>query len=209
MQNKTLFKTSLISYSQFLQGKNKNSGQYTNNLNLRLFSPLEALSTFGQYLDNIAQKLIRPPVIKEFKFSPLRYWNRLKKQHVYCLTEVKDTSIDIEFFRQSISLHYQHLYVKKKWQNWIYRFIFFSFSLMFLILGIIIFYKTANFACGYYFKDCVMVKNCINFVCLLLAGGAFIMGYKIHPEKEAIHYLISKVNTELNHRSIIDIFRNC
>lgn len=121
-----------------------------------------------------------------------------KEQHVHCLTDIKDPSVDIEFFKQSISLHYQHEYAKQKWQNWVYRFIFFGFGLLFLVLGIIIFFKTANFACGFYVKNCGFVKNCINIVCLLLAGGAFTTGFRIHPEKEAFEHLVSKVGRELN-----------
>lgn len=137
-----------------------------------------------------------------FKASPVSYSQFLqsgdKEQQVRCLTEANNASVDIEFFKRSISLHYQHIYATKKWQNWIYRFIFFALSLLFLTLGAIIFFKTVNFTCGLYFKNCILVKNCIDIVCFLFAGGAFIMGYKIHPEKEAIHHLVGKVERELS-----------
>ncbi len=138
-----------------------------------------------------------------FKTAPISYSRFLKSKqsketHVHWLTEAKET-VDIEFFRQSISLHYQHAYATKKWQNWVYRFVFFSFGLLFLLLSGIIFFKTVNFACGFYFKNCLVVKNCINSFCILLSGGAFTAGYSIHPEKEAIQYLIGKVEKELSH----------
>ncbi len=134
-----------------------------------------------------------------FKEASISYSQFLqaKETHIHSLTEPTSDSVDIEFFRRSVSLHYQHVYATKKWQNWLYRFIFFAFGLLFLMLGTLIFFKTTNYACGLYFKNCVMVKNCINFLCVLLAGGAFAMGYQIHPEKEAIRYLVGKVEREL------------
>jgi uncharacterized membrane protein YbhN (UPF0104 family) len=135
-----------------------------------------------------------------FKASSTSYSQFLqsKEPHIHCLSAPTDASVGIEFFRRSVSLHYQHVYATKKWQNWLYRFIFFSFGILFLVLGTIIFFKTANFACGFYFSNCAIVKNCINITCLLLACGAFAFGYKIHPEKEAIRYLVGKVERELN-----------
>lgn len=141
-----------------------------------------------------------------FKFSPISYSQFLrseKKEHSFLhhfryLAESRDSSIDMEFFKRSISLHYQHVYAAKKWQNWCYRCIFFIFGLLFLVLAGIIFFKTTNFACGLYFKNCFLLKNCINIFCLFLAGGAFAIGYQIHPEKEAMQYLVGKVERELN-----------
>lgn len=123
-----------------------------------------------------------------------------KKTHIHHLTEARDC-VDIEFFRRSISLHYQHVYASKKCQNWIYRLTFFCFGFLFLILSTIIFFKTVNFACSMYFKDSILVKNGVNALCFLLAGSSFGLGYKIHPEKEAIHFLMGKVERELQHPS--------
>lgn len=138
-----------------------------------------------------------------FKASPVSYSRFLqsKEPRIQCLTGVREStdvkdSIDIEFFRRSISLHYQHAYASQKWQNWMYRAIFFGIGLLFLAMGTIIFFKTVNFACGFYFKNCSLVKNSINTLCLLMATGAFAVGYKIHPEKEAMQYLIGKVERE-------------
>jgi len=124
-----------------------------------------------------------------FKATPVSYSRFLQRKE----------SIDSDFFKRSISIHYQHVYATKKWQNWFYRFIFFGLSLLFLVLGTIIFFKTINFACGIYFKNGLLVKNGVNLLCLLLAGGTFGIGYKIHPEREAIQYLIGKVGRELSH----------
>jgi len=134
-----------------------------------------------------------------FKTSSTSYsqFLRSKEARIHCLSE-PDVSIDIDFFRRSIAFHYQHVYATKKWQNWLYRFIFFSFSLLFAVLSIMIFFKVANHHCGFYFGDCSTAKNCVNISCLLLSGSALALGYKIHPEKEAIRYLASKIEKELN-----------
>lgn len=135
-----------------------------------------------------------------FKTSSTSYsqFLRSKKAHIHCLTEPSDMSIDIDFFKRSIAFHYQHMYATKKWHNWLYRFIFFGFSVVFAVLGILIFFKVANHSCGYYFSECSIAKNCVNVCCLLLSGSAFALGYQIHPEKDAIRHLVSKVEKELN-----------
>jgi hypothetical protein len=135
-----------------------------------------------------------------FRKSPISYSQFLQSRggHIHHLTEAKE-AVDIEFFRRTLSMHYQNVYATKKWQNWLYRLLFFTFGLLFLVFGVIIFFKTANFACGFYFKNCLLVKNCIDVFCLLMAVGAFAIAYKIHPEKEAVHYLMGKVEKELKH----------
>lgn len=112
-------------------------------------------------------------------------------------TETSDSFVDIEFFRRSISIHYQNLYATKKRQNILYRFLFFGFGILFLILGILIFFKTTNAACGLFFGNCSVIKNCVDGVCLLFSSVAFTVGYIIHPEKDAIHHLVSRVEREL------------
>ena len=160
-----------------------------------------------------------------FKTSPISYsrFLRKKRTHIYIREELEEQgeflnhnesleqiksieendsinesdSVDVDFFRRSIFLHYQHSYARKKWQSWVYRFIFFGLSVLFIALGLIIFFKTVNFAYGFYFKNTVFVKNAINVLCLLFGGSAFLIGLKIHPEKEAINYLFGKVEREL------------
>lgn len=136
---------------------------------------------------------------KLLKASSTSYSQFLQaKQSVHCLTEPVKAPIDIDFFKRSVSLHYQHFYATKKWQNTLYRAIFFGFSLLFIALGLMIFFKTTNPICGLYFGNCSLIKNGVNFFCALLATGAFTLGYKIHPEKEAIKHLVKKVENELH-----------
>ena len=114
------------------------------------------------------------------------------------LSDLTLDTVDIEFFKRSVSLHYQHLYANKKWQSALYRFIFLSLGLLFLIMAGIIFFKTTNHACGFYFSQCDLLKKGLNMFCFLLAASSFTCSYYIHPEKEAIHYLIGKVEREIN-----------
>ena len=136
---------------------------------------------------------------KLLKASSTSYSQFLQAKHpVHCLTEPAKTPIDIEFFKRSVSLHYQHVYARTKWQNAIYRGIFFAFSFLFIVLGLMIFFKTTNPICSIYFGNCSLIKNWVNLFCVLLSAGAFTLGYKIHPEKEAIKHLVKKVENELS-----------
>lgn len=107
--------------------------------------------------------------------------------------------MDIEFFKQTISLHYQHVYASKKWQNWFYRLFFFLLGVLFLILGLAIASQTVNFACSIYFRNCEMIKMCIEIFCFFLSASAFIIGWLIHPEKDAMQYLMKKIEKELDY----------
>lgn len=117
------------------------------------------------------------------------------RHHVHCMTE---SPVDNHFFKRSISLHYQHLYAAKKWQNSFYRIAFYTFSAFFCILSIMIFFKTTNPTCSQYLVHCSIIKNWVNLLCILLSTGAFALGYLIHPEKDAIKYIVKKVERELN-----------
>lgn len=121
-----------------------------------------------------------------------------KNPEIHCVSEPAASSVDIDFFRRSVSLHYQHVYASKKWQNTFYRLIFYGFSFLFFLLGLIIFFKSTNPVCGLYLGNCSIIKNWVNFLCVLPASGSFTLGYKIHPEKEAIKYLVKKVENELS-----------
>lgn len=135
------------------------------------------------------------------KGSPVSYSHFLHPQnHSYTLLEeARNASIDREIFKRSISQHYQQIYNTQKWKNWFYRCVFVGFGLLFIALGVAIFFKTINFACGFYFKNGDMLKNCLNIVCFFLAGIAFAIGYHTQPEKEAIQYLIDKIERNFHH----------
>lgn len=136
---------------------------------------------------------------KMFNNNSVSYSQFLHHPRVHSLTESPEGVVDSEFFKRSVSLHYQHAYAAKKWQNWVYRLLFFGFSLLFVMLGALIYSKTTNFTCGFYVSNCGMIKNFVNMSCFFLAAGALTIGYKIHPEKDAIRYLVGKVEKELNH----------
>src|ERR1700692_2109671 len=87
-----------------------------------------------------------------------------KDHHVHYLNEQTMDSVDFDFFRRSVSLHYQHAYAENKWKNIFYRSIFFGFSFLFFILGIIIFFKTTNPICSIYLGNCSIIKNWVNFL---------------------------------------------
>ncbi|WP_068467940.1 hypothetical protein [Candidatus Protochlamydia phocaeensis] len=136
-------------------------------------------------------------------------------RHAHPLKQEKtETIVDIDFFRRSISLHYHYVYTFKRRQHKAYRIIFFGFALLFFILSIFIYFKTANYACTLYFSQGDLMKNCIDALCLLLAFAAFGMGYTTNPDKEALRFIVKKVEKELRnpakhvHIELNDLFKH-
>ena len=90
------------------------------------------------------------------------------------------------------------IYKKEKNKNIFYRCVFFGLCFLFAGLGALILFKSPNFISGIYFKNhAATMKGVINMVCFLFAATAFFSGYYIHPEKEAMQFLIGKVEREL------------
>lgn len=81
---------------------------------------------------------------------------------------------------------------------WWDRCLFFGFSLFFLLLGTIIFFKTPNWTCNVFFNDCYTVKTMICVFCLVLSSIAFWTGYKICPKKHAVNDLVGKAKKNLS-----------
>lgn len=122
------------------------------------------------------------------------------KHSVQVLNDHIKSAVDIEFFKNSISLHYQHLYRSAKTKNTFYRMIFFGFSLLFVVLGLMMFFKTTNPICSIYLGNCSVIKNEVNFLCGLFSVGAFTLGMVIHPEKEALKHIarVAKFPLKIN-----------
>lgn len=115
------------------------------------------------------------------------------------IAKISSLKKEKENFKLSISQYYRQIFTAQKFQNRLYRAVFFCFGLLFLALGFAIFFKTINFSCGVYFKNCTLLKHCINLFSFALAGSALIVSYKINPEQDAIQYLADKVERELNY----------
>lgn len=119
-----------------------------------------------------------------------------ERPQFHCTLKAIDSSVDIAFFKRSLSLHYQHIYAAKKMEGWFYRIIFFSLGLLFAFLGMSILFKSINFSCALFFKDGILVKTTVNYLSFFLAGNCFFLGVKVDPKKEAIQYLSAKVEKE-------------
>lgn len=129
--------------------------------------------------------------------NKVSYSQFLQKHQITQLPYQKDSLRDVDFFKRSISGHYQHVYANQKWRNWLYRVVFFGFSLLFLIFGVLIYFKTANFTCGFYLNQCSSIKDYLNIGCLLLATGSFGISYMIQPENDAFHYVVNKIEKDM------------
>jgi hypothetical protein len=121
----------------------------------------------------------------------------ISKQVTVQTKEFASHFLDINFFKKSIFAYYQHIYKKEKNKNIFYRCVFFSLCFLFMGLGALILLKSPNFISGFYFRNHAgTMKGVMNMLCFFCAGIAFFSGYYIHPEKEAMQYLIGKVERE-------------
>lgn len=93
-----------------------------------------------------------------------------------------DDPLANDCLRHPFALQYQHIYFVRKHPNKAYKIIFFSLSLIFMLLSIAIYFKTANYACGLFFGDCTLFKQVVEGSCLLLSLFTFGLGYLSQPE---------------------------
>ncbi|MDP1814657.1 MAG: hypothetical protein Q8K92_09445 [Leadbetterella sp.] len=122
------------------------------------------------------------------------------------LAEVKvlnESLLEIDTFQRFARVDSTHLESKIKLKSISYRNIFFGISIFYFILSVIIYLKTTNFACGWYFGDCSMIKEYINGVCLFLAISAYSIGLWFKPETISIKELIGKVETKFSESSYL------
>jgi hypothetical protein len=92
---------------------------------------------------------------------------------------------------------HRQIYLSQKKQARFYQLTFFSFSLVFFILGNIIFFNTTNWACSLYFKHCIFIKSALYTFCFSLAALTAWWGYFIRPAHDAAKYLFYKMEKRL------------
>ena len=84
---------------------------------------------------------------------------------------------DGEWLSHFMALQSEQIYVARPRPRAWYRAIFFGFGGLFFALGILIFFQTANAACGFYFTNCQVVKECMYGLCFFLSAFALMLGY--------------------------------
>lgn len=105
---------------------------------------------------------------------------------------------NLDFFRQSSSyLSQNHIYIYKKRQAYIYRWIFLGFSLLFFALGLIVFLKSMNGAFNFYLGNGEMIKTSIYSLCLILSASSMGITWMANPEREAAQILFSNMRRNL------------
>lgn len=83
-------------------------------------------------------------------------------------------------------------YTAHKKQALTYRFIFFGFSGLFAILGILIFLKTGVWSPLIYTNLMGAAKKLVCFISAILSIATFILGFSLTTETDAIKFYVSK-----------------
>ena len=112
--------------------------------------------------------------------------------------------IDLDSFRKNIEqskagLHHQP-YTNNKTPVLIYKGLFFSFALLFLILGILSMYLPMTMSVSFFFNSFTLLKSVIIVSCTLLSLFSFIYALTLQIEKETIRDCVRKA--KINHKVI-------
>jgi hypothetical protein len=67
-----------------------------------------------------------------------------------------------------------------------YRIIFLSIGMLYLVLGMILFFKSLTWSCTLVFGSCFLIKTIICSVCGLSSLYCITLGSLLNPEKEAV-----------------------
>jgi hypothetical protein len=116
-------------------------------------------------------------------------------------TNSKSSSLHPDPLERAISIHYKTAFLQRKNQNWVQLCLFYALALFFAFCAVLIYSKTPNFNCGIYFKNCEIVKNSVDFLCVALSLAALAIGSRIRPKTEALNHLAYKIQQELNDSS--------
>lgn len=104
-----------------------------------------------------------------------------------------------KFIHQFFTASHYHTYLSKKQRAIFYRIIFFGFSLLFGVLGAIIYFKTMNGISQLYFPNSELIKTLIMSLCGFLSLGAFAIACSINPKREAFHALVHQMDSSMWH----------
>lgn len=104
---------------------------------------------------------------------------------------------NLDAFREAYASPLQQVFYKQKKHARIYQSIYWGFALLFVFLGTLVYVNSINWACSVYFENCMMIKTGTSIFCLMLALAAFVVGYIVKPEKETVHFLVSKMEKSL------------
>lgn len=127
--------------------------------------------------------------------SSITYSQFLNSAHA---NEAAISAQSLDFFRQPDEEAFHLLYSTKKKQAAVYRLIFLSFACLFFALGLLVYFKTANWHCEFYFSNCQLIKTLTYFICFLFSAGSCSLSFLIRPEREAIHFLTHATKKQLN-----------
>lgn len=119
------------------------------------------------------------------------------------------SSKQLDFFRQPDQEAFHLLFSVKKKHAATYRLIFLGFSCLFFLLGLLVYFKTANWKCEFYFSNCQLIKTFTYLICLFLSAGSCSLSFLIRPEKDTVKVLTHTAKKQLSvlYRSAQDILK--
>lgn len=74
-----------------------------------------------------------------------------------------------------------------------YPIVFFLFGLVFTIMGVILYQKTANFYYILYFGESQKIKSMMNMTCLFLALSSIALSIRFYLKEKKANFLIGRV----------------
>ena len=98
----------------------------------------------------------------------------------------RHVSENSNFFNQKkFPFHYHYLFKSKKKELHIQRFFFFGLSILFILLGFFLYFKTYNFNQIHLFIPSDGLKRALEGICLIASASSFSIGWWSKPEQEA------------------------
>jgi len=108
---------------------------------------------------------------------------------------------ELDFFRQQIEqsragFHHQP-YTNNKKAAWIYKSIFFGFSILFLVLALASFKLSVSLSFTLFFSSYILPKGIIATICSLFTLSSLMMALAIRSEREAVLRCIRQAKSSL------------
>jgi hypothetical protein len=112
------------------------------------------------------------------------------------LSQTVNNESNMDTICHSFHMHHSIYFMQKK-QARLYQFIFIGFSIIFFLLGAIVYLNPTNWACNIYFNHCAFIKNAAYTFCFFLSFVTLLVGYFTKPDKDTAYYLFNKMKNKL------------
>lgn len=108
---------------------------------------------------------------------------------------------ELFLFKQQINIKPNHPYLKpysnKKISINLYRAVFLSLGILYLLLGLILFFKPFSWSCSFLFGNCSLLKTFLCTFCVVTSTSSLILGFFTRPERELMKKIFRKAKQQL------------